>query len=729
MLDRPATLQFELEQLYDRTDPDVDLARFVADHAVADDDALAELIEMDGRMRIARGRAVELDRYLHAVNDLTRRDVPLDAAIDVTLRAMSRSGRADEASVLTLIDRYPALEGAIRDAGVLSEALISTAGLRADMDEQESRPLPGDFGPRLDDGRARYELRELLGAGAFGQVYLAVDRQLSEPGHAALVAIKILTTRVRTPWVRERLADEATKARRVDHPNVVRVVDRGVTMDDEDYIVHEYVSGGDLSAWMGQQDGPIPPRQAAALVARIARGVQAAHSAGLVHCDLKPGNIMLTPAGEPKVTDFGIAARLDEPSAVAPETGDDDRPIGNLAFIAPEQYRREDGATNIPADVYALGGILFRLLSGRLPNGSTVEEIARTHDPEHGRRRPPRPGDHARGVDRDLNLICQRALAVSPEDRYSSAAALADDLESWLRREPLPWTKPSTLRITKLWMRRKPGLAVACGLLLLLVLAAEMTVRHYLREADLARLAQLEAEQLEAVFKAAGVEISRRMRGYVAEGDRPSTEILAGVWFMEDVLGTKIFGPPGRRTDAWLARVEAARQELDLARAHGRENDLEVRFMEAQLALWLVDDGDWVEAEPMLASNRDYWRSILADDDWLDVVDALHAAAVVNRLAAEAKQDGFTPERRAEAVEVEARFAAHRALFERILPGSPIHHVVLRSLASLYGPDLLNRPHDVERLEAEVNHLLKLDTSDRSNAAAASTPAAGDEAD
>ena len=107
-----------------------------------------------------------------------------------------------------------------------------------------------------------YELRDLLGEGSFGEVYLAVDRQLSEEEHEALVSIKILSGRGRSDWSRRQLTDEATKARRIDHPNVVRVLDRGVSEENEDFIVYEFVDGGELNQWSRRNKKPLPVREA-----------------------------------------------------------------------------------------------------------------------------------------------------------------------------------------------------------------------------------------------------------------------------------------------------------------------------------------------------------------------------------------------------------------------------------------------------------------------------------
>src|SRR5262249_15362971 len=191
-----------------------------------------------------------------------------------------------------------------REAAILAHSICSTTVLAAKLRPQRSMDLPADFGPAQPDGVQRYQLTQLLGRGSQGHVYLATDRALSEPDRPAQVAIKVLSGTLDDPVARERFAEEATKARRIDHPNVVRVLDRGTTEQGNDYIVYEYVPGGDLSSFLAERGLPLPLKQAASLVAQVARGVQSAHAAGLVHCDLKPGNIMWDGAMA-KVADFG----------------------------------------------------------------------------------------------------------------------------------------------------------------------------------------------------------------------------------------------------------------------------------------------------------------------------------------------------------------------------------------------------------------------------------------
>jgi serine/threonine protein kinase len=460
--------------------------------AADDDDALSAFIEDDARNRLAAGQPVDLARYLEAVPGLAARPVPLDTAIEYCLKSAGSAtdGRPSSDAVESLVRRYPALEGPIREAALLADAMADAADGAAPMSRPAAAaPLPRGFGPPLPSGRPRYVLKELLGRGSHGTVYRAVDRQLSEANRPAMVAIKVLADEADAA-ARRRLVEEATKARRVDHPNVVRILDRGRTRHGEDFLVFEYVRGQSLADLLESRSGPLPPAEAARLLSRVARGVQAAHAAGLVHCDLKPANIIVMPDGTPKVADFGVAVRQDSPGAadddaaavrVPPPAGAPASPrgtgrrIGNLAFISPEQYRCEPGALSPASDIYALGGILFYLLTRVLPNGETAEAVAAAHAAIGGRQEAPSPRRaapggrrrRARRIDADLDAICARAMAPVPHRRYGSAEALANDLEAWMRCEPIPWTRPGPWRRARLLVRRQPvAVAAMAGLVI-----------------------------------------------------------------------------------------------------------------------------------------------------------------------------------------------------------------------------------------------------------------------
>ena len=455
----------------------------------ADDDLLADAIEADGRALLEEGAHVSLERYIRAVPDLERRPVPLDAALDIALRSAARARgapRPEPADADRVATAYPRLRAAILDALSLDGGLLTTHQVRAPDRPEPLAGLPRDFGPLLIDGRERYTLNRLIGIGASGTVYAAIDRHLSEPDRPAEVAIKVLASRRADRWLARRLTEEATKARRVDHSSVVRVLDRGGELTDAPFIVYELVKGGDLQTWFEAHAKRVPVRQAVEIVAQIARGVQAAHAAGLVHSDLKPANVLMDEAGCAKVADFGIAARLHRSLMQEAEAGDEPGPmgpVGNMAFISPEQFRAEPGCFSAPSDVYALGGILYYLVTGAFPNGDSPADVARNHgDAAKGAAmRPPSLLRLRPDADRSLDSICARALAPLPVARYASASELADDLEAWLHSRPIPWQRPSAGRVVRLWMKRRPAVAALCALAMLLLAGGVISTVYYIR--------------------------------------------------------------------------------------------------------------------------------------------------------------------------------------------------------------------------------------------------------
>ncbi len=632
---------------------EIDFRTFLDEIGPLDDELLAELIEHDGRYRVARGYSVTLDRYLDAVDDLGERRDPLDAAIDVTLRSLARTSRFDAVSVDTLVEAYPHFERLIREAAALNNALWSTAGLRTRV-VGEPRVLPQSFGPRMPGGTLRYELRELLGAGAFGEVYLAIDRQLSEEAYDARVAIKILQAADRSGWMRRQLIEEATKARRIDHPNVVRVLDRGVSADDEDFVVYELVEGGDLGRWLRDRSLPVEPLTAVGLLSRISRGMAAAHSAGLVHCDLKPGNIMMSTGGVPKVADFGIAIRAGESVRDLQVENKSKRPIGNIAFIAPEQFRMDEGSLTVPSDVYALGGILYYMLTGALPNGSSIEEIAKNHHPEQGRRSAPSPREINPGIDPDLDRICRRAMAARPEERFASASELAGDLERWLRREPIPWTRPTVRRRLGLWIRRKPVPAAMSSVIILTVIgglvagaaavhSSQQAVQSAQRAEIAAREAQLNAQQAELMEKRAElqrewtnhavetlIEIRERFLE-IARASASAADVMPLVWSLEllfERTGVHIDFEEEEVSES-LFRESVMQHFVDHAIAEERLDSIETLLWMTALAFYHTSRGGIDEAEALIDLAEPKLRKRLHEDD-----PVLHSVELI-RLAVE----------------------------------------------------------------------------------------------
>jgi WD40 repeat protein/tRNA A-37 threonylcarbamoyl transferase component Bud32 len=280
-----------------------------------------------------------------------------------------------------------------------------------------------------------------------GVVYRARDTKLKRD-----VALKMILAdgRYLSSRAVDRFRLEAEAVARLKHPNILEIFDAG-ECEGQHYFTMELVGGGSLADQMGRLVGA--PREAARLVALAARAVHHAHLHGILHRDLKPGNILLTPGGEPKIADFGLArhaetdTRLTQSGAV----------LGTPAYMAPEQAEgRKD--LSVAADVYALGAILYEGLTGRLPfPGDTPAEILKQLLKPEAEPIPPRR--LKRTVPRDLETICLKCLERQPSRRYKSAEAVAEDLCHFLNDEPIGARPVSRLERAAKWVRRRPALA------------------------------------------------------------------------------------------------------------------------------------------------------------------------------------------------------------------------------------------------------------------------------
>jgi serine/threonine-protein kinase len=261
----------------------------------------------------------------------------------------------------------------------------------------------------------------VLGEGAFGRVYLALDTELGRQ-----VAIKVPHRDGLTPEFRERFLREARATATIHHANVCPVFDVG-TDGDLPYIVMHYVVGTTLASLLDRRHTPLPERHALAIARKLALGMAAAHAKGVVHRDLKPANILYESATrEVLITDFGLAILDNESRMTA-----DGAVFGTPAYMSPEQARGRVGEVGPLSDVYALGVILYRMLTGRVPFTGSVFEVM----VQHAETPPPRPSALHPGVDPRLDAICLKAMAKNPVDRFPSARALADVLGEHLRTE------------------------------------------------------------------------------------------------------------------------------------------------------------------------------------------------------------------------------------------------------------------------------------------------------
>jgi WD40 repeat protein len=299
-----------------------------------------------------------------------------------------------------------------------------------------------------------YEVLGLLGQGGMGVVYKARQLDLQR-----VVAIKmILHSEHAGPGERERLRTDAQTLARLQHPNIVQVFEVGECRGLP-YFSMEFCPGGSLEAKL---DGmPWEAKRAARLVQTLSGAVQAAHQAQVIHRDLKPANVLLAADGTPKVADFGLAKKLDEqgqtPSGAV---------LGTPSYMAPEQAGGKGRGVGPATDVYALGAILYELLTGRPPFKAataldTVLQVV-SEEPVAVRRLQPK-------VPRDLETVCHKCLEKAPAGRYPSAAALAEDLGRFIRGEPVAARPVGPLARLGRWGRRNPALASLTAAVALLV--------------------------------------------------------------------------------------------------------------------------------------------------------------------------------------------------------------------------------------------------------------------
>jgi len=302
-----------------------------------------------------------------------------------------------------------------------------------------------------------YELLEEIGRGGQGTVYRAHQKSLNRT-----VALKVI---VPGPWTiathLKRFRREAEAAANLDHPGILPIYEIG-ERDGCCYFSTKFVEGGQLDQIVGR--APQSIRQSAELIAKVARTVHYAHEHGILHRDIKPGNILLDANGEPHLTDFGLARLVESESSVT-HTLD---VLGTPSYMAPEQAVGNNTAVSSVTDIYGLGAVLYRLLTGHPPfaGGTTYETIKLVLDTE-----PRQPRLLNPKIDRDLSTICLKCLEKDPKRRYPSALALAEDLERWLKHEPIRARHTGVFARGTKWVRRNPSSALFAASLVALAAA------------------------------------------------------------------------------------------------------------------------------------------------------------------------------------------------------------------------------------------------------------------
>ena len=358
------------------------------------------------------------------------------------------------------LSRAPSLPAPGNETVSLAQPVLSSP----DGAAQGTLPaaMPAHPGPAPLPTIPGYEILEVLGRGGMGVVFKARHKKLDR-----LVALKMIRDgSLASKEEVQRFLAEAKAAAHLDHPGIVPVHEVG-QHGDQHFIAMGLVEGGSLASRL--RDGPLVPREAAALVQKVTQAIAYAHQRGIIHRDLKPANVLLGPDGQPRVTDFGLAKTTQEADSHLTATG---QILGTPSYMPPEQASGKLDAIGPAADVYSLGAMLYCLLTGRPPfqAASIMDTLKQVLEQE-----PVSPRSLNPSVPLDLETICLKCLQKTPAKRYTSAEALADDLGRFLEGRPILARPVGIVERSSRWCRRNPALATASGLAVLAIVVAFVT--------------------------------------------------------------------------------------------------------------------------------------------------------------------------------------------------------------------------------------------------------------
>jgi WD40 repeat protein/tRNA A-37 threonylcarbamoyl transferase component Bud32 len=326
-----------------------------------------------------------------------------------------------------------------------------------------------------------YELLEEIASGGMGTVFRARQTRLNR-----IVALKMIRTgELASDTEVERFYTEAESAANLDHPGIISVYEVG-EQAGQHYFSMRLIENGNLSRWIDARhlaetgDGLNQDDQndCVRILASVARAVHFAHQRRILHRDLKPSNILLDQEGQSYVTDFGLAQRIAADSRLTASG----TLVGTPSYMAPEQAAGDRGAVTTSTDVYGLGAILYEMLTGKPPfiGKTPIDTVLQVLDSQ-----PRKPSSWC-SVDRDLETVCLRCLEKDPVQRYGSAEALADDLERWLRREPIQARRTGLMERVVKWSRRRPLVASLAALLVTVATIGFLAVCWQWHETELA---------------------------------------------------------------------------------------------------------------------------------------------------------------------------------------------------------------------------------------------------
>jgi WD40 repeat protein len=521
----------------------VEIQHLVEEFQHLPSEKLAAVLMSDQRQRWVHGERIRVEVYLQHLPALHD-----DAAfvLDLLFNEVTlREERGDPLDSSELVGRFPMFEDQIgqrfsgrqtarvtaKDRGATVDSHIAPEPLDPEKTAAFDRntPIPVPKGKILVPG---YEIQSELGRGGMGVVYkakhLALDR---------VVALKMILSGAHAGEEElSRFRNEASAVARVQHPNLVQIFEVG-ECEGRPYFALEYIDGGSLDKRLREK--PMSPVEAARLIETLARAVHAVHRHGLVHRDLKPANILLTAAGEPKITDFGLAKQLNSQHGKT-MTGDI---LGTPMYMAPEQASGRVHDIGPGTDVYALGTILYEALAGRPPfmaNSGLDVVMMVTRD------EPVPPGKIRGKLPRDLETICLKCLEKQPAKRYASAADLADDLHRFLAGEPILARPIGFAGRAIKWTRRHPAWATMSAVLALGLIA--FIVAGFIHNIQLQNANTQLEDALGTAREKSEESRQRLVRLNVASGNRMLEE---GDWF-----GALVYYAEALRLDQGSSRHE-----------------------------------------------------------------------------------------------------------------------------------------------------------------------------
>jgi serine/threonine protein kinase/Flp pilus assembly protein TadD len=525
-----------------------------------------DLVRRDQSERWRMGTAVRAETYFQLLPEL--REDREEALVLVCGEVRSRCQAGEQIDADEYAHRFPNLADDLAIQFELDGTLGNLSGTQEPSIEREPHEI----------GLPGFEIIRLLGRGGSSRVYLGRQNSVNR-----LVAIKVIDSWHLDEQQLLRHRQEASILSRMQHPNIVQIYDI-FEFDGFLYSVIEYVDGPTLAAFA---DGkPQPPHRAADLVRILAEAVHAVHDAGVLHRDLKPSNVLMTSAGQPKISDFGLAKLLSNANSLTTNPG----LLGTPSYMPPEHAQGDGRSTDREGDVYSLGAILYELLTGQPPFlGVTILDtlsMIRERDPSSPRLLQP-------GIPRDLETICLKCLSKSPQARYRTAADLADDLRRHLSGVPIRARRPSPLERLSRWARRNPAVALlTAGLLLTAMLGFAGVVSQW-RQAESARnretLARREADQ-RALDASVSLDRLTLANGFLERGHRD-----AGARRWDDAYA------------AFTRAIELRPDHVPVWEARGE-------FLYVRLGLWDLAAHDLKRAFELQTPNslhRWWWNALL----------------------------------------------------------------------------------------------------------------------